>query len=232
MHGWIGTREFRAMAQQIRDRCADRQFASQLAEELARRHNELRPRPRLPTNQEFCPGAGSIQPQWIMDAIINPRPCSRDDWQVWSGDHRGRWFDSKSSFADHAIWEPPRAVVASDAIVAQVQPVYCYSERNGVRATGRRAWNATVGVEVLGWDPKGICDRADPREAVHVGFPFVPPLSADERHCIVWVLCHEAFLECVGRDSRRRTSTRVIYRDREDQPGFGQWEILSEFNVA
>jgi len=182
------------------------------------------------TNQQWCPGDGPIDPRWIVQAINAPTLCSEADWAAWSGDHRGNWYDVGAEFVDHAIWDPPTARDSEAGAAGVVQAVHCYVESpDGQRTPQRCGWNASINgqAHVIGWDPKRICDVADPRQAVHVGFPFRPPMAGDDRHCIVWVLWHEAFLECVDTSNRRRTSARVIYSAGDDEPGFGQWTIES-----
>ena len=235
MHGWIGAEEFDRCATAILRRLQNEPtLTGGLAERLASRHNEVAPRPGLLTSQQWCPGAGRMRSDWIVDAITEPTVCSEADWALWSGDHRGTWYDQHQEFVDHAIWARPRQQVSETGGVGIVQPVSCYVETDdGKRLPQRRGWNATItgSSHVLGGDPKRICDRADPHQAVHVGFPFRPRLAGDDRHCIVWVLWHEAFLECVDSSNGRRSSTRVIYFDRDDEPGFGQWQ-LSDRNIG
>jgi hypothetical protein len=189
MHGWIGVEEFARCVDAILNRTRTQPgLIEDLARELATRHNDLPPRQRMPTNQQWCPGSGPICASWITQAIAMLSPCSVEDWTCWAGDHRGTWYDATFEFIDHAIWEPPQSLHSEDGVPAIVQPVYCYTESaEGARTPQRRGWNATLtgGSHVIGWDPKRLCDRADPHEAVHVGFPFRPPLAKDDRHCIV-----------------------------------------------
>jgi hypothetical protein len=227
MHGWIGTREFVETAADILRRLHDTARVERIAAEAARRHNDVPPRPGMPTCRAWCGGGDRLEPDQIIAAVRSPRPCSRDDWLAWSGDHRGNWYNPADQFVDHAIWSAPVEMISDTGILAILQPVHCYTEEAGRRVPQRRGWNATLAdrAHAIGWDPKQICDRGDPRAAVHVGFPFASRSVGDARRFIFWVLCREAFLECVDRANGRRSSTRVVYRDRPDQPGFGQWEV-------
>jgi hypothetical protein len=188
MHGWIGAGSFRETESRILERCRDEEFVSRIASELVRRHNTLRPRPGLSSNQEYAAGSGPLQSSWIIAAVRTASPCSIEDWSRWTGDHRGTWYNPHDQFIDHAVWESARVIRTDDGVDAIVQPVFCYSEApQGFRTPQRRGWNATLAdrTHVVGWDPKGVCDRADPHEAVHVGFPFVPPIPGDDRHCVL-----------------------------------------------
>lgn len=227
MHGWIGTATFMATAEAILARAQDRAWAADLADRAAGRHNDRSPRPGLPTNQAFCPGAGPIDPAWLVQAMAQPSPCSMEDWSAWSGDHRGTWYDAASEFADHAVWQPPTPALDDRQAPGIVQRVHCYADTPAGPAPQRRGWNATRhGLPwALGWDPKRVCDLADPMQAVHVGLAFRPPTPGDRRHVILWVLSREAFLECVDPGAGRRVSTRVVF-DGDDAPGFGQWRLM------
>jgi hypothetical protein len=145
LNGWIGTPKFLDTADEIVRRMADVAHVEDIAAEAVRRHNVLRPRPGLPTCHEWCPGCGEpIDTEWVVRAVRLPRPCSRDEWLAWSGDHRGNWYNAKDQFVDHAIWCAPVEMKSDAEISAIVQPVQCYAEEPGRRVAQRRGWNATL----------------------------------------------------------------------------------------
>jgi hypothetical protein len=116
-----------------------------LAERLASRHNEVAPRPGLLTNQQWCPGAGRMRSDWIVDAITEPTVCSKRTGPSGPAIIEGRGTTRHQEFVDHAIWARPRQQVSETGAMGIVQPVRCYVETDdGKRLPQRRGWNATL----------------------------------------------------------------------------------------
>ena len=163
--------------------------------------------------------------------IRSSPPCARHGharattgWS-WSGDHRGNWYNPGDESVDHAIWSAPVEMISDTGILAIVQPVQCYTEEAGRRVPQRRGWNATLAdraCDRLG--PQADLRSRDPRGRA-CGIPV--RVTRGGRHAPFHLV--GAVARGISRIRRsangRRSSTRVVYRDRADQAGFGQWEL-------
>ncbi len=196
------------------------QTRTQLCNLLVSRHNGGTNPGQSQTNSAYI--GESITVNQCLNALwFSDGYDSNADWNQWTGNHVGTWYDQTNSFTDNANWLQSVNEAANDPNDTDANGntrVYNFQQVEFLGANAHFGWNQAHHevAYVWGWDPKDQTNT-DGTVGTHVGWTF----DLGTAKCIIWVTKNEAFLECVkdvGSETRR-TSTGFF--------GFGQWTVES-----